>query len=1308
MITNNTNVKASCIMFDSDAKSSIVHFISLDFEERWRNTINGFPPPDIKDFYDPTIKDHDLNLLINLCCIDLEKRIVLKNFKILNLEDYLFEYPILKDNQQAILELVRIEISAKTLMGYKISINDYIEKFSLPSSLLLDRANPKSDATIQIKDFEIIRQIGKGGMGTVYLARDLSFSKPLEVALKVLNENFLNHNLNILRFGREASVPADLAHKNIVQIFKFINDKQAPYYTMEYCSKGSLKNLTQNNPINFKEAVDIIVQVSRGVGFLHENGYIHRDIKPENILITNSGIPKIADFGLTKKIDGTEQITETGAVLGTWHYLSPEHIEKNKELEFESDVYSLGATLYKLIVGHPPFTTPNIKDFIEQLLTKNPPPIRSINRNIPKDLNNIVLKALSKNPKKRYKNANYFADDLEKFQKGLPVKARPLNLIEKSIRWIRLNKFTAFFICTMFAYAISMGNSNQKLNLSNLMLDESINKLKRSEEVNKATISSLNSSVATLNSLNTSDKIKKAYFEIALGNFGNTLKHLKSIPFSQRSFEHDLLFSMVKRYEIDCVKHDCEINCFAISEDPLTGAILLAWFDSKNNFNVYDIIKSNIVFTKNINKVVSKIVSDSKLCRFLAISEDNKLLIWDSRKKALIEINISIKSLNDVVFSQKNDDILFASSEDGILWSVNLENFKFIKLSKEHFSNFKIFQIYDKEIFHLVTCGLNNEKKTEIIFWKNLPNFKFEVVRKLIIHDILDFLVLNPNGLSIAGLTKKSELIVYDLKTLKNLNKNLNLYNFKNLTYSPDGQFLVASFDNQILVFDTLYYKILKTYIGHSLPITNIHFDKSSKIIFTSGYDKVIKAWDIDPKPEMVKINFQEMDLRSLAINDNGTMFAVGGINSDIKVWDIKNNKLFQIIKNAHDGSVNKILFSKDNTCMVSASSDKKIKKWKLINGRFVEIQKFEGHTDPVNSICLDNSNKILFSCSSDHSVREWDFHDARLIYVHEGLHAHTVNDIKTFDGFGRFFSAGQNSGVLNPAFPYYFFRSDLTEITSIDIDKSNSRVIASLVDGKINTWNLSNLKKTYFIYSFLCFLNNSITTFLPQFKMLGNLTVYEEAVFIKKIFNFLNLKHIDSNWKIIDGHYGKINMVVFSQDSQRFISCGDDSYIRIWNSHNNSEILSFKAFDEPVKCFAISGDGKTLIAGSPNGLIKIWDLSLELDIYEDFGLRENFEFLKIDDPRNGDLERIPTFGDDDSGNPDLFQRIDKKSKIEFLKHSKNLIGKLRLNNQNFHVESFRNAVIRKDFFMALYHQSKIDDPFLKKAYSFEISNKFN
>ncbi len=294
---------------------------------------------------------------------------------------------------------------------------------------------PPSVLPQTIGKFEIQGVVGRGTFGTVYRARDPELART--VAVKVPRTGYFGTSEEEERFLREARSAAQLSHPGIVKVLEIARERGVPYIVSDYIDGLPLSDLLTGARPGFRESADLVARVADALAYAHSSGIIHRDVKPSNIVLDPSGLPHLTDFGLARRDDAEITMTQEGQILGTPAYMSPEQASgEQRQVGPRSDVYSLGVVLYVLLTGGLPFRG-NSRMLLQQVLHEDPKSPRGLDDRIPRDLETICLKAMAKEPAKRYGSASEFAADLRRFLSGEPILARPQGFVEKARRWAR-------------------------------------------------------------------------------------------------------------------------------------------------------------------------------------------------------------------------------------------------------------------------------------------------------------------------------------------------------------------------------------------------------------------------------------------------------------------------------------------------------------------------------------------------------------------------------------------------------------------------------------------------------------------------------------------------------------------------------------------------------------------------------------------------------------------------------------------------------------------------------------------------------
>ena len=385
-------------------------------------------------------------------------------------EDYLAGHPALREDAEAVVDLIYQEYLIRRRLGEPVEDEEYVRRFPAWSDALIrqfavdEAMRPAEPRTVLQPDgvptgegqaraalegerstplpafdgYEIIDELGRGGMGIVYKARDLRLGRI--VAIKRIAESAYAQPAQLQRFLAEAELVARLRHANIVAIHAIGQQGGRPFLSLEFAEGGNLAQRLARGPISGRQAAELVEALACAVGAAHLAGIIHRDLKPSNVLLTADDIPKISDFGLAKLLDDESVRTLSGEVLGTPSYMAPEQAEgHSRAVGPAADIYALGAILYQALVGRPPFLGASAIETLKLVATTEVVPPRRQRPEVPRDLETICLKCLEKEPGRRYAGAAALAEDLRRFLDGRPIAARPVGAVGRLGRWGRRN-----------------------------------------------------------------------------------------------------------------------------------------------------------------------------------------------------------------------------------------------------------------------------------------------------------------------------------------------------------------------------------------------------------------------------------------------------------------------------------------------------------------------------------------------------------------------------------------------------------------------------------------------------------------------------------------------------------------------------------------------------------------------------------------------------------------------------------------------------------------------------------------------------
>ena len=422
-----------------------------------------------------SVADHSLVARIDAVCDEFEAG--WKREQPPSIEAYLEEWGA-AHREDLLHALLEVEFEYRSRSEATIQLKEYEQRFPqysnvvgdvfakrLPDTLLIKggeeptsteigtRSQTKDEPRANVAGYELLHELGRGGMGVVYKARQVRLNRL--VALKMIRSGELAGTEEIQRFHSEAEAAAQLDHPGIVPVFEVGEDNGQCFFSMGLVAGEGLDTRLKDGPLAPRDAAELMCSIARAVQYAHEQKIVHRDLKPANVLMDADGNPRITDFGLAKRVDADSGMTATGQVMGTPSYMPPEQAAgRIEKIGPQSDVYSLGAILYAVLTGRPPFQAANVLETLEQVRHREPVSPRQLNPAVDKDLETICLKCLDKEISRRYSSARAFEEDLTRYLEGRPIIARPVGRSVRVVRWCRRNPLGAGIIVLLLILAI--------------------------------------------------------------------------------------------------------------------------------------------------------------------------------------------------------------------------------------------------------------------------------------------------------------------------------------------------------------------------------------------------------------------------------------------------------------------------------------------------------------------------------------------------------------------------------------------------------------------------------------------------------------------------------------------------------------------------------------------------------------------------------------------------------------------------------------------------------------------------------------
>ena len=857
-------------------------------------------------------------------------------------------------------------------------------------STVPDHAAEPEKKREQIGDYKILSEIARGGMGVVYKARHQTLDRT--AAVKLIRGGDQAGEEELKRFQIEASAAAQLDHPAIVPVFELGQHDGQPFLAMAFVEGTSLWTRIKDTPFDARFAATIMQRVAEGVQYAHERGIIHRDLKPQNILLAAGDQPRITDFGLAKHHTGDSSLTATGQILGTPSYMPPEQASgKDREVGPLADVYSLGATLYCLLVGHPPFRAAQPVETLRQVIEQEPVPPRAIDRGIPRDLETICLKCLQKSPAKRYPSAGELAADLQRFLRGEPIQARAIGLVERAGRWCARNRVVAGLGSTAIillatvagvstwasfrqaALALEKNNLNIKQNKLILEKDGLVNEQKKLiAEKDQLAAGERKQRLAAESELYNS-QIARSHAEIERGNLISASVALNTMAFPLRNWEHRYLTRRAQGTPFQLEGHAGQYRNVAFSPDG-------QWIAAGGQDRIVHL------WDANTGRHVKQLLGHPTTIGGVAFSPDGQrlatlgmegsLILWDMQTTEPIHRMQIPQPPHWTVEYDPTGKLLATGSQDGMvrLWDceTGAERLKFRAANGQ-------------------ARGLSfhpDGSRLAVALWCHprigeLKVFDTAAGKELFAMDgngtYCQVIRHSPDGRYLATSTALG-VQLWDAATgAKVRHWGYQGDRCEDLKFSPDGALLVGgSNDKSVRVFDVREGKELGIYRGHQFSVHGVDISPDgSRVVSVSveDFNSEIKVWNITEPPGDQFLRGHTDRPNFVVFNPQGTLLATGSNDRTVKIWDVRTWRVLHTLR-GHGFSLWGIEFDHSGTRLISWSFDAQRKPelflWNVADGK--KLGEIRGrHTDWIMEATFSPDDQFIATASKDGTAKIWD-----------------------------------------------------------------------------------------------------------------------------------------------------------------------------------------------------------------------------------------------------------------------------------------------------------------------------------------------
>jgi eukaryotic-like serine/threonine-protein kinase len=983
-------------------------------------------------------------------------------------------------------------------------------------------------------DYEIESELARGGMGVVFRARQASLNRP--VALKMILAGQLADETDVKRFYTEAEAAANLDHPGIVPIYEVGQHEGQHYFSMGYVEGQSLAQRLAAGPLLPRQAAALLVKVAEAIEYAHSRGVIHRDLKPGNILLDRSGNPRVTDFGLAKKLHSDSGLTGSGQIMGTPSYMPPEQAGGDRgAVGPAADVYALGATLYALVTGRPPFQAATAMDTVLQVIGAEPVPPRRLNPALERDLETICLKCLEKEPAKRYPSAAALGEDLQRFLAGEPIVARPVTGAERAIKWARRRPAIAG-LTGLVAVVASLGLGGvlwqwrAAVRARNIAENRRIEADDRRKEAEQARArESEQTALAEQRLYDVRMNLVQRYWEDYNGTvfLRNLYEELPASPTAadRRGFEWSYWQRKIASGHINLEAHGEFIAGAAFSPDGQR----VAWVTRDGTIPEWDVTAGRKVRTIARRAHLVAYHADGRL---FALSQDD-----DS-------VTVSDATTGEQAFRLRGDSIALGAlvfRRDGRRLAAWIER-----------GPIKVWDTADGR----ETLALTR------------PNLRSAGV------------ALSSDGRHLASADSDGVVRVYDASSGREIRALRGHQGYVyGIAFSTDGRTLAScGIDKTVRLWDAATGQETRNLKGHTQPVMSVAFATDGHLASASE-DLTIKIWDAEAGAEVHTLKAHTDAPTMVVFSPDGKRLVSIGRDRSLKLWDAANAQEPLTLK-GHAGYIYSLAFSPGGERLASACVDKTVRLWDLAAGR--EIHTLAGHERDVNSVAFSPDGRTLASASWDRTVRLWDAATGREIRVIRGRASKLA-----FHGEGALLGYVTGDHWLKVWDP-----ETGREVSTLQGNSNDVISVAPSPDGRQLACAYTNRgvkildAATGREIRTLTVKDESLLTFSVAYSPDGRYLASGGSN------GTLILWDADTGREIrtLQARTSLIYAVAFSPDGSRLVNTNSDGTINVWDTITGLETLTLKGHRGDVSSVAFSADGRLLASGSIDGTLKIWD----------------------------------------------------------------------------------------------------------------------
>jgi WD40 repeat protein/tRNA A-37 threonylcarbamoyl transferase component Bud32 len=1005
-----------------------------------------------------------------------------------------------------------------------------------------------SFAVPSIPGYEVLGVLGRGGMGVVYKARQIRLNRVC--ALKMILAGAHATREAAARFVAEAEAIAQLQHPNIVQIHHIGESDGLPFFELEFVAGGSLDQRLDGIPWHPKQAAWLVEQVARGIGEAHRLGILHRDLKPSNVLLATNGTPKITDFGLAKAEGKASSLTRSDSILGSPSYMAPEQASgKTKQAGPMVDTYAIGATLYELLTGRPPFRGTTPLETMEQVRAIEPVPPSRLVPKLPRDIETICLKCLQKEPGKRYESALALAEDLRRFQAGDPILARRIGGAERVWRWCRRNPLVAA-LAGAVAAALILGTIVSCYFALRAHRGETLALQKATEAQAHALRATIETQRANLEAQRATES--KLLSERRL--------YVAEMNLAQRAWREGNT-QLLERH----------LDAYRPNQPGQTDLRGFEWH------YLEQLSRMDLRTLRGHNHNVMGVAFDPEGRRLISASEDGTLKLWNAATGD--EIRTLRRDAGNVfcaAFSPDGRHVASGSMDQTVtLWDV--ESGQALHVLRGH-SGLVLGVAFSPDGHRIASASHDATLK----LWDVTTGEELKTLRG---HGgQLWGVTFSPDGRSIASASEDQTIGLWDAGTGERLHRLLgHSARVWGISFSPDSARLVSgSSDRTVRVWDVAAGQEIMTLPGHGNQVFGVAFSPDGRHVVSASGDSTVKLWDLTTRRELRTFGGHSAAVLSVVFSPDGRRIASASNDRSLKLWDAASPQAGVSLR-GHAAPVTSVAYTPDGRRVASGGCDRWIKIWDAAT--LEEILTLRGHSSVVSGVAFSPDGRFIASASFDGTVKLWDAETGKNLQTLIG-HSERILGL-AISRDGRFVASGAVDRSVRiwdttsaAASEVMALRGHSDKVTAVAISPDNSLIASAGTDKIVNVWETTtgHLVRTLRGHS----AGVTSVAFSPDGSQLASggddqtVRLWEPATGRE----LLTLR----------GHSASVLGVSYSPDGHRIASSSDDASLILWDAVTGQVVLTLRAHSAAVPAAAFRPDGLQIASVSSDQSVKLWD----------------------------------------------------------------------------------------------------------------------